>query len=289
MSINSVSLKPFPFPRELSMEAYLIENPDVLALDDDELATVSIIDAEVPLVGGRGSRSTDGRIDMLALYGSGAIGVIELKLGELTERHLRQLEDYLLKRSSVREIPEIETGESDSGFVGLLVGSGIESTLAAKIRGGYLVDDEVPIAALTIGRYRGDDNDVYIVTDSYFRNVSRSYDRTKYVFMGGTYGKSRLVLAVIRDYVSKHPDAMFADLETKFPRHLQGSKGCFATQTEAVEIFEATNHKRHFIAPDEVLRLADGSICVCNQWGMRNIEQFLKHIHELGYIVEPLR
>ena len=289
MSINSVSLKPFPFPRELSMEAYLIEHPEVLALDDDELATVSIIDAEVPLIGGRESRSTDGRIDLLALYGSGTIGVIELKLGDLTERHLRQLEDYLLQRSALREIAQKETAESDSRFVGLLVGSGIESTLAAKIRDGYLVDDEVAIAALTIGRYRGDDNDVYIVTDTYFRNVSRSYDRTKYRFLGDAFGKSRLVLAVIRDYVSRHSDATFADLESAFPRRLQGSKGCFASRSDAEEILESTAHKRHFVAPDEVLKLSDGPICVCNQWGMRNIEKFLERTRELGYDVEALR
>lgn len=288
LSINSITLTSFPFPRELSMEAYLIENPDVLALDDDELSNVSILDAEVPVRGGRASRTTDGRIDLLALYGSGVIGVVELKLGELRENHLQQLEDYLGQRSVLNEISAAATGDAEPSFVGLLVGSGIDERLASKIREGYSAHGEVPIAALTLGRYRGDDNDVYIVTDTYFRNTSRNVDRTKYRFDGDTYGKSRLVLAVIRDYAQRHFGLTFADLEEAFPRHLQGSRGCFATQSNAVAIYEQTNHKRHFIGPDEVLKLADGPVCVCNQWGLRNIHKFLERARELGYEIEPV-
>ena len=38
---NEEKIEEFPFKRELSMEAYLIENESVLALDDDTFSEVS--------------------------------------------------------------------------------------------------------------------------------------------------------------------------------------------------------------------------------------------------------
>jgi hypothetical protein len=48
-SANSVLLTPLPFIRELSMEAYLIENEAVLRLNDDDLSEVQIIASELPI------------------------------------------------------------------------------------------------------------------------------------------------------------------------------------------------------------------------------------------------
>jgi hypothetical protein len=44
---NEEQLEPFPFRRELSMEAYLIENEGVLALDDDVFSSVEIVEEEL--------------------------------------------------------------------------------------------------------------------------------------------------------------------------------------------------------------------------------------------------
>ena len=91
LTANNIQLEEMPFFREISMEAYLIENPDILALDNDELSSLSILDAEVHIPEGRGRKGTDGRIDLLALYGESTIALIELKMGELAEIHLEQL------------------------------------------------------------------------------------------------------------------------------------------------------------------------------------------------------
>jgi hypothetical protein len=46
---NDVQLEPFPFKRELSMEAYIIENERVLGLDSDTFSNVEIIETELTL------------------------------------------------------------------------------------------------------------------------------------------------------------------------------------------------------------------------------------------------
>jgi hypothetical protein len=84
LTANHITLKPMPFLRELSMEAYLVENPEILALDTDELSSVAVIEAEVPVPKGRPSRQGDGRIDLIASYGEATLGIIELKLARIS-------------------------------------------------------------------------------------------------------------------------------------------------------------------------------------------------------------
>ena len=102
---NGEQLAAFPFRRELAMQAYLIENPGILGLDIGSFSSssVEIIDEELSLVGGRKSKETDGRIDILATYSGEYIGIVELKLGELEEGHLSQLEDYLKEKDQLLE------------------------------------------------------------------------------------------------------------------------------------------------------------------------------------------
>lgn len=92
---NDVQLEAFPFKRELSMEAYLVENEGVLSLDSDTFSNVEIIETELALKQGRKSKDTDGRIDILATYSQEYIAIVEIKLGQLEKSHLIQLEDYL--------------------------------------------------------------------------------------------------------------------------------------------------------------------------------------------------
>lgn len=85
LTANHVTLKKMPFLGEIAMEAYLIDNPEILALDEGDLSTVEIVEAEVPMPRGRKSQQRDGRIDLLAIYGGSTVGVLELKHGELNE------------------------------------------------------------------------------------------------------------------------------------------------------------------------------------------------------------
>jgi len=114
MTANSLVLDPFPFPRELAMEAYLAENENILELDDDAFSGVEIIDMELGVKEGRTSCNKDGRIDLLVTYSQTYIGVVELKLGQIDEKALKQLEDYLDKKEQI-------VNESHKEALGLIV------------------------------------------------------------------------------------------------------------------------------------------------------------------------
>lgn len=283
---NDEKLDRFDFRRELSMEAYLVENEDILALDDPFI-DVNIIAEELTLKQGRQSKDTDGRIDLLVTYAQEYIGVVELKLGQLKEVHLQQLEDYLKTKGRILEeypnIIPVEFGQSPK-WVGVLVGNSIDSEFASKIAAGYTTEcGDIPIAALTLQRFRSEKGNVYVVTESYFKNTSSNKDTSKYLFDDRQFGKGRLVLEVVKKFIVKNTDITYSELEKAFPKYCQGSAGVFSTLDEASKIFSNTNQKRHFLKPDEIIELGDTKVAVSNQWGVGNIDNFIRKAREHGF------
>ena len=287
ISVNNTTIQPFDFKSELVMEAYLIENESVLALNKN-FNEVIIVESEVPLLKGRFDKDTDGRIDILAKYGQEYLAIVELKKGELNEQHLTQLESYLKERLQILDKFKGENAIWDNSlnnepkWIGIMVGEAISSELAIKITNGYLFNDEIPIAALTLKRYRGDDGNVYIITDTFFTSKGNK-DYTQYIFNGNTYGKGRLVLAVIKEHINRNPDITFSQLASVFPNSLQG-KETFTDYNSAENTYNNTGRKRHFIQPNELITLKDNStIAVSREWGASNIERFIKHAISLGH------
>lgn len=279
ISANNVVIDSFPFQREIAMEAYLIENPTVLSMETDGFNEVDILKCEVSLLDGRFDKNTDGRIDILAKYGQEYIAVVELKLGELTENHLVQLESYLKERQQIlSKFPEIwdTTVSNQPKWVGVMIGATINPDLMLKIRKGYYFENDIPIAALTINRYKGKDGNVYVVTDTYFIESVKNRDYTKYYFNGQKFGKNRLVLAVIKDYVEKNPKITFSQLKAVFPDTLQGRE-TFTTES----IAKNKRDRRNFIEPEELITLTDETIAVSTQWGVGNINKFLDHCKQM--------
>lgn len=282
VTANDVRLEPYPFRRELSMQAYLIDNEAVLGLDTDAFSNVEILDAEVALAGGRASKSGDGRIDILASYSQEYLAVIELKVDELTKEHLVQLEDYLKQRHALTAGRDFIQG-AEPKWIGVLVGSRISSDLAQLLAAGYGAEDgSIPIAALTLQRFRGSDGSVLVTTDVHFNYSRGTKDRTKYLFLGEEYGKGRLVLAVVKHYVQANEIKSFAELESAFPKECQGTSGVIATFERASQVEADTGHRRHFLAPDSLIKLDDAVVAVSNQWGVGNIGKFLKRAESLG-------
>lgn len=285
MTANSLVLDPFPFPRELAMEAYLAENENILELDDDAFSGVEIIDMELGVEGGRSSHNKNGRIDLLITYSQTYIGVVELKLGQIDQHALGQLEDYLKNKANIvnkdhTEALGVLAENSNQKWVGVLVGSDIAPEIAAKLANG-LTSESIPIAALVIKRFRGSDGSVYVTSDRYFSFKPSKKDYTKYVFNGKSYSKGRLVLEVVRDYVHRNPTTNFAKLIKVFPKNLQGSLGVFETECKAKECYETSGYKRYYINASDLIALEDSTIAVCNQWGISNIKLFISHANKL--------
>ncbi len=289
LTINDIQLEEFPFKRELSMEAYLIENEGVLSLDADTFNNVEIVEAELTLKQGRNSKDTDGRIDILATYSQEYIAIIELKLGQLEEVHLQQIEDYLLSKNQILEqYPDILNQEIAPvpKWVGVLVGSSIDPNLATKLRNGYTSPDGTQIFALTIQRFRGSDGHVFVTTDTYFNNISTIRDTSKYIFHGESLCKGRLVLAVIKNHCENNPNITYSQLEQTFPKSCQGSSGVFTTFENANDVLTSSGRKRHFLDTEELIKIKGATIAVSSQWGIKNIDKFIRFANKIGYIIE---
>ena len=111
--------------------------------------------------------------------------------------------------------------------------------------------------------------------------VKGKRDTSKYTFNGKTLGKGKLVLAVVKDYISKNPDTTFDALKKAFPDEWQaggaksGNRAVFVRLTDAEKLFEDKGHRRHFFKEGETIQLSDEVIAVSNQWGIGNIGDFV--------------
>lgn len=113
-----------------------------------------------------------------------------------------------------------------------------------------------------------------------------SKDLSKYVLDGKSYGKNRLVQAVVSAYLVKYPTTNFEQLVTAFPKALQGSLGVFNKLDYHLKKLETDPIPRHFGNAQDVLTLGDKTpIVICSQWGVGNIERFIERAKELGFSI----
>lgn len=284
ITANNIELKDYPFLKELAMEAYLMENEDILKLDTENFADVTVLDAEIALKSGRKTSNRDGRIDILAKYGLDYLAIIELKINEIDESTLSQLEDYLKEREQLLiKNPDFWTeNENKPNWVGVLVGTSISPELQRKLKDGYVTESGIPIAGMVIRRFRSLRNEIFVITDTFFKYNYTNRDFSKFEFNGKLYNKSKLVNKVIRSFVELNQDITYAELEKALPRKLQGSNGIFDTIEKAQEIYDRTGHKRHYLKSDELIILSDSTIATSNQWGIGNIQSFVNHVNGMS-------
>ena len=111
-------------------------------------------------------------------------------------------------------------------------------------------------------------------------------DKTRYMFNGNVYLKNKLVLAVVRDYISKNQAITCNELKTIFDKSLQGSIG--VVEYEHIAKQRKDYQVRFFTKEDEILQLNDGNMLLCSQWGVLNISNFIKRAEQLGYKIEQI-
>lgn len=125
-----------------------------------------------------------------------------------------------------------------------------------------------------------------ISKETFMEERPQQRDKTRYMFNGNVYLKNKLVLAVIKDYVSKNEAITCNELKTVFDKSLQGSIG--VVEYESIAKQRKDYQVRFFEKEDEILRLVDGNILVCSQWGILNISNFIKRAEQLGYEVQQI-
>lgn len=117
---------------------------------------------------------------------------------------------------------------------------------------------------MTIKRFRSENGEILVVTDTYFKFGYTKKDYSKFLFRGNEYNKGRLVNAVVKYHVEHHPDITFSELKKVFPDSIQGSNfGVFDLTSKTKDIYDRWGHKRHYIKPDEIISLSDEDISTC--------------------------
>ena len=111
-------------------------------------------------------------------------------------------------------------------------------------------------------------------------------DKTRYMFNGNIYLKNRLVLAIIKEFVSQNPNITCGELKAAFNKSLQGSIG--VVEIENIAKRRSDYKVRFFAKADEIIKLSDGNMLVCSQWGITNIPSFIKRAEQLGFQIESI-
>ena len=110
-------------------------------------------------------------------------------------------------------------------------------------------------------------------------------DTTKYELNGKPYGKSRVALAIVKEYIKRNPHVTtFDELNRVFDKSIQGSLGCVRELEDVIKSY-SQHEKRFFCKGDELIPLSDVKVAVCSQWDARNINRLIEHANRLGIAV----
>lgn len=306
-SSNNVTLEPYPFPSELGMEAYLMDNPSILKLDDHKYGKPQIIECEMS-IGKCTNRKTRGRIDMVVRYGENLFGILELKKHALDKDTLFQLCDYLSEREKIVEAinqsdaVEVDLDPENVKFVGVLVGGYIDDELRKEmpitdLKNGNLLKEHPrqqaiqgytdQISAITLERFRNPHTCEIVVISTPVVKTSVK-DTTKYQIDGeGRYGKAKLVHEIVKRYVKQNPGVSIDQLEKIFPApKLIRTLGVFAEAQDAKKRAD-----RYYTDRKMLITLGAGvKIATCNQWAKESIDEFIANVEKqkLGFEIAAL-
>ena len=113
-------------------------------------------------------------------------------------------------------------------------------------------------------------------------------DNSHYLFNGDTYNKRKLVLAVLQNWFAENNPKELDEFLKVFPNELH-TGGLFVELSKAQEVSERQGINRYFIDNEELFNFPDGSIyAASNQWGKRNIDQFINQAKEHGFEIEQI-
>ena len=306
-SSNNITLDPYPFPSELGMEAYLMDNPSILKLADRKYGKPQIIECEMS-IGKCTNRKTRGRIDMVVRYGEDLFGILELKKHALGTDTLFQLCDYLAEREKIVEAinqsdaVEVDLDPENVKFVGVLVGGYIDDELRKEmpitdLKNNNLLKEHPrqqtiqgytdQISAITLERFRNPHTCEIVVLSTPIVKTSVK-DTTKYQIDGeGRYGKAKLVHEIVKRYVKQNPGVSIDRLEKIFPTpRLIRTLGVFAEAQVAKKRAD-----RYYADRKMLIALGDGvKIATCNQWAKESIDEFIANVEKqkLGFEIAAL-
>jgi hypothetical protein len=113
---------------------------------------------------------------------------------------------------------------------------------------------------------------------------SGTRDTSKLKFNGELYGKGRLVLAVVKQFMKDNPRTSLTKLKETFPEELQPRYGMIQEVSKAKKL--SIDRERFFLKPEDLIKVGDKKVAVCNQFGKNNLPEVLKHFKTLNYNIK---
>lgn len=262
------------------MEGLIIQNPNLIAFENNN-------DPEILKT--QFSYSQKSRIDLI-IKNDENIGIVELKKGIIEKKGFNQILNYIKDIPDIhKELIEneiIDDSIKTTNYFGLLVGTGIEEETLFEILNHNKTND-TKVYVIILQQHRTINDQLFLTSNNINRpkiSPGTNLDFTKYRFEGNEYGKGRLVLAVIKKYISDNPNITINDLNQTFPSSIQGT---YDIAKKSLDVEESDKlKKRYFVSNPIELRNED--IVITNQWGIGNISGFIEAAMSKGYIIEKV-
>lgn len=273
----------FSYMRQLKMEYGVLIGQAIQIFYDGDLVQQ---DDPVLLDTIRFERDSKKGEDFVRLFSKENFNFGSLK--EYTLQSIRKInrkQDFrlLLARITSKDFKEKFSDLIKQEFIGEYDGELIDSVLnelnieiATKNKAGNANPDQI----IEIKPNKRNSNDTILAKEL----TSNDRDYSKYFFKGQTFGKNRLVLEVLKDYVENNPSTTYSQLKTIFPDSLQGRE-TFTTEIEAKQ----KRDRRNFIKPNEVIPLIYTTIAVSTQWSLGNITRFIDHCKQMNINIQVVR
>lgn len=275
LNVNSFSTEKVGFSSELYLQGLILQNPSLLSFSENS-------DPQILFNEFRLSRN-NGRIDLI-IGVDNQIGIVELKNVCITRADAeKQLMNYLDEQNAKEIYEELDINKSErDAYFGVIVGPTIDEDAIVCIQEHNEIKSNIPIYVILLNQFKTDNDQIFCLSTVLIRPKPKNdaRDFTKYKFLGKTYGKGRLVLAVVNHLIKTENPRSFKDLKKWFDQRIQGS---FELIIEADKIRNnEKDSKRYFV--NDPIELASGElVLVTSQWGSGNINKFLEH-----NLVKPL-
>jgi hypothetical protein len=175
----------------------------------------------------------------------------------------------ILMRGVIKDLQEegiIAANDEDGGFV---------------FTGGKPKNASTPVGkAVQSAGKKNDDEDLGPKTFT-----GRNND--KYIFNGEKgLGKSRVVLAVIRQYIKDNPKITLTKLQEAFDSKVIQPRFGVIEEISKAKTHIKNKRERHFFKEADILKVGDKRCVVTNQWSAEALKPILKIAKDLGYKIQ---
>ena len=195
MNLNGLKTENLPFRKELVLQSFLIEHPELFSCNGI-FENPEFIDAEFSIP------SSKNRIDLLIYLDESTLGIVELKLEtfrmedyttQLYEKYLKNYKEIIdnLNNKGMNPFP------SEINIIGIAIGEKFDLEFMNALVSGKkekVGKQIIPIIGMTLNRYKMENNEIMVIIDNYgtLKNSGRDYTKAKFEEIGRASCRERV-------------------------------------------------------------------------------------------------